>query len=87
MFERVFPALVAGAGRQPADDDLAGRCARPRLIFLYRLLFVLYAEDRGLLPVNDTAVRGLRPAQSRCASTSTRRMDARRHVFSDNVAQ
>ena len=24
------------------------------LIFLYRLLFVLYAEDRGLLPVNDT---------------------------------
>ena len=23
------------------------------LIFLYRLLFVLYAEDRGLLPVND----------------------------------
>ena len=25
------------------------------LIFLYRLLFVLYAEDRGLLPVNDAA--------------------------------
>ena len=24
------------------------------LIFLYRLLFVLYAEDRGLLPVNDS---------------------------------
>ena len=24
------------------------------MIFLYRLLFVLYAEDRGLLPVNDT---------------------------------
>ena len=23
------------------------------LIFLYRLLFILYAEDRGLLPVND----------------------------------
>ena len=23
------------------------------MIFLYRLLFVLYAEDRGLLPVND----------------------------------
>ena len=24
------------------------------LVFLYRLLFVLYAEDRGLLPVNDS---------------------------------
>ena len=24
------------------------------LIFLYRLLFLLYAEDRGLLPVNDS---------------------------------
>ena len=24
------------------------------LTFLYRLLFLLYAEDRGLLPVNDS---------------------------------
>ncbi|MFX9054126.1 hypothetical protein ABTN50_19475, partial [Acinetobacter baumannii] len=24
------------------------------LILLYRLLFILYAEDRGLLPVRDT---------------------------------
>ena len=52
VFERVFPALVqALAGR--ADDDLPA-VREAALIFLYRLLFVLYAEDRGLLPVNDT---------------------------------
>ena len=31
------------------------RIREAALIFLYRLLFVLYAEDRGLLPVNDAA--------------------------------
>ena len=30
------------------------RIREAALIFLYRLLFVLYAEDRGLLPVNDS---------------------------------
>ena len=30
------------------------RVREAALIFLYRLLFVLYAEDRGLLPVNDS---------------------------------
>ena len=33
-------------------DDLS-RVRHAALILLYRLLFVLYAEDRGLLPVND----------------------------------
>ena len=39
---------VAG---DPSGDLTAVRHAA--LIFLYRLLFILYAEDRGLLPVND----------------------------------
>ena len=31
------------------------RIREAALIFLYRILFVLYAEDRGLLPVSDAA--------------------------------
>ena len=44
-------------------------CARPEdvreaaLVILYRLLFVLYAEDRGLLPIHDTSLRRLQLAQ------------------------
>ena len=52
VFERAFPglaqALAGGGGR-----DLA-QVRQAALVLLYRLLFVLYAEDRGLLPVNDT---------------------------------
>ena len=52
VFERAFPRLVQALAehtqREPAE--LRG----PALILLYRLLFVLYAEDRGLLPVNDS---------------------------------
>ena len=52
VFERVFPGLVnALAAKNSAKSLAAIRDAA--LIFLYRLLFVLYAEDRGLLPVND----------------------------------
>ena len=60
VFERVFPRLVRALAE--AAGDVAERGAaqplsevrRAALIFLYRLLFVLYAEDRGLLPVNDS---------------------------------
>ena len=51
VFERVFPALVLALAADTDEDLPAVREAA--LIFLYRLLFVLYAEDRGLLPVND----------------------------------
>ncbi|MBX3477663.1 MAG: hypothetical protein KF910_08650 [Brevundimonas sp.] len=52
VFDEVFPALAralaASAPEAPLDDvrDAA-------LILLYRLLFLLYAEDRDLLPVSD----------------------------------
>ncbi len=52
VFERAFPSLaqaLASAGGQ----DLA-QVREAALVLLYRLLFVLYAEDRGLLPVNDS---------------------------------
>ena len=57
VFESVFPALVrALADAAQKGDNGAGlpEVHKAALIFLYRLLFVLYAEDRGLLPVNDS---------------------------------
>ena len=51
VFERVFPNLVNSLVQKSEESLVASRDAA--LIFLYRLLFVLYAEDRGLLPVND----------------------------------
>ena len=58
VFDEVFPALVNGfANVNPPGTWRTWRIwkksATASLIFLYRLLFVLYAEDRGLLPVND----------------------------------
>ena len=51
VFEQVFPSLVDALAEKSGESLAASRDAA--LIFLYRLLFVLYAEDRGLLPVND----------------------------------
>ena len=51
VFERVFPNLVNALVQKSEESLVESRDAA--LIFLYRLLFVLYAEDRGLLPVND----------------------------------
>ncbi|MDE0142907.1 MAG: hypothetical protein OXN19_15660 [Caldilineaceae bacterium] len=52
VFDDVYPALV----RALADKSGAGLedVRQAALIFLYRLLFLLYAEDRDLLPVNDS---------------------------------
>ncbi len=52
VFERVFPKLVAALADAEGADLAEARQAA--LIFLYRLLFLLYAEDRGLLPVDDS---------------------------------
>ena len=53
VFERVYPRLLQALADKTDQPMPAIREAA--LIFLYRLLFVLYAEDRGLLPVNDAA--------------------------------
>ena len=81
VFERAFPSLaqaLADAGGQ----DLA-QVREAALVLLYRLLFVLYAEDRGLLPVNESRYDdyGLRtPVRDHIA----RRM-AEGDVFSDRA--
>ena len=72
VFERAFPDLIAAlldaGGASLADARQAA------LVLLYRLLFVLYAEDRGLLPVNDSRYDdyGLR---KRVRDDIARRMD------------
>ena len=52
VFGRVFPQLVraiaAAAPQAPLPD-----VREAALVFLYRLLFILYAEDLDLLPVRD----------------------------------
>ena len=51
VFETVFPNLIEALGGASGSGLTEAREAA--LTFLYRLLFLLYAEDRGLLPVND----------------------------------
>jgi hypothetical protein len=54
VFKRLYPTLgKAVAASAPADTELE-QVREATLILLYRLLFVLYAEDRGLLPVKDS---------------------------------
>lgn len=53
VFDRLYPTLgKAVAKAAPADTPLDD-IRQATLILLYRLLFILYAEDRGLLPVKD----------------------------------
>ena len=52
VFERAFPSL-AQALADAGGRDLA-QVRQAALVLLYRLLFVLYAEDRDLLPVNES---------------------------------
>lgn len=59
VFAQSFPCLVEALARHdpaapaPYSMDYLEIVRREALILLYRLLFVLYAEDRNLLPVQD----------------------------------
>jgi hypothetical protein len=59
VFKRVFPQLVQGLIEgdprkpNPLTQAYADQVREAALILLYRLLFVLHAEDRDLLPVSD----------------------------------
>ena len=79
VFEDVFPKLVTALAEKSGAPLTEVRDAA--LIFLYRLLFVLYAEDRGLLPVNDVryADYGLRKRVRDDIAQKT----AASHTFSD----
>ncbi|MGH7035557.1 MAG: hypothetical protein ACREFL_17650 [Stellaceae bacterium] len=59
VFEEIFPhlvgAVVKGDPKAPRHSGTAylAEARRAALTLLYRLLFILYAEDRNLLPAHD----------------------------------
>ena len=53
VFGEVFPDLVRAIVKAAPEAGLQ-EVREAALILLYRLLFILYAEDRDLLPVKDT---------------------------------
>ena len=65
VFDEVFPRLAQAMAREAPAETPLSEIRYAALVLLYRLVFVLYAEDRGLLPVADRryrayALRGLR---------------------------
>ena len=52
VFDQVFPTLVSALAEEAPGESL-GVVRDAALVFLYRLLFILYAEDRDLLPARD----------------------------------
>ena len=52
IFGEIFPQLAAAVSAAAPDAPL-DKAREAALVVLYRLLFILYAEDRGLLPVRD----------------------------------
>ncbi len=52
VFENVFPSLATAIAHSAPDAPLQD-VREASLVLLYRLLFLLYAEDRDLLPVSD----------------------------------
>ncbi|MCZ8278142.1 MAG: restriction endonuclease [Acetobacteraceae bacterium] len=75
VFDRVFPRLVSALAAhdpeaKPGDAAWRAEAREAALILLYRLLFILYAEDRDLLPVRHAgyAAYGLRRLREQAAT-------------------
>jgi hypothetical protein len=84
VFGEVFPQL-ANAIATAAPDAPLQEVREAALILLYRLLFILYAEDRDLLPVRDSRYSdyGLR---AKVRGDIGQRKD-RNDTFSDTAAR
>jgi hypothetical protein len=84
VFESVFPTIVHAIAKAAPDAPLQ-EVRDAALILLYRLLFILFAEDRDLLPVGDRRYDdyGLRDKVRR--SIGDRK--TRNEVFSDTAAR
>ncbi len=99
VFTTVFPDLADALVRadpkapNPRDREYLERVREASLMLLYRLLFILYAEDRNLLPVRDKRyhayslrriredVRDKRDKNFSFSTTSTRMWDELRSLF------
>ena len=53
VFNRLYPALGKAVAKAAANGTGLDDVRQAKLILFYRFLFVLYAEDRSLLPVRD----------------------------------
>ena len=53
VFDEVFPRLAQAVAREAPEEAPLAEIRNAALVLLYRLMFLLYAEDRGLLPVGD----------------------------------
>ena len=84
VFERVFPQLARAIAAAAPDAPLA-EVREAALILLYRLLFILYAEDRDLLPVRDTRYDDY-ALREKVRGDVGRRMDEG-DVFSESAAR
>lgn len=80
VFDHVFPELIGAIAREAAPGAIAdpqwrAEAREAGLRLLYRLLFLLYAEDRDLLPVREAAYKpySLRQLRLEAAETSGRR--------------
>jgi hypothetical protein len=84
VFGTVFPALAQAIAAAAPDAGLQ-EVREAALILLYRLLFILYAEDRDLLPVREARYEeyGLR---EKVRADIGRRKD-RNDTFSDTAAR
>ena len=77
VFDEVFPMLARAVAREAPPEAPLPEIRTAALVLLYRLMFLLYAEDRGLLPVADAryrqfALRGLRDEIGRLSSEGAR---------------
>lgn len=81
IFQEIFPQLLAAIADAAPDAPLL-EMREAALVILYRLLFILYSEDRNLLPVRDDRYDdyGLR---NKVRDEVGRRMDSR-DTFSES---
>lgn len=84
VFGQVFPALTRAIAAAAPDAPLQD-VRQSALILLYRLLFILYAEDRDLLPVKDARYDDY-SLRERVRADVGRRKD-REDVFSTTAAR
>ena len=84
VFGHVFPELARAIAADAPEAPLP-EVREAALILLYRLLFILYAEDRDLLPVRDTRYDDY-ALRDRVRGDIGRRKD-REDVFSEDAAR